>query len=239
MSTPMPQTTTDVIPHTITMATAISPSASIAIQRSPSKITMATSPFEMTTCNSIGGNPEIGVPLPTKTNVISTHSFVTTNTAVNTNSTIVPDLVMTSPTVPILSSELISTSKSGTAQKHLDFQAVEQPLERMTSPNVTEAITSSELTVTSSLAISRTPQHFSLSYDPTTSSTILMTSPDENGVPQNYLISELPKASQSGENNDRSAQTTVTTDTQDFTCTSRSSNNSQPNQDSLVEMQAT
>ena len=239
MATPIPQTTIDVIPHTITMATAISPSASLAIQRSPSTLTIATSPFEMTACNSIGGNPEIGISLATKANVISTHSFATTtNTAVNTNITNVPDLVMTSPTVPIQSSELITTpaihDKSDTAQNPLDFEAVGQPSESMISPGVTETMTSSELTVTgNSLAISRTSQHFSLSYYPTTSST--MTSPDENGVP--LTISELPKTSLPGANNDQSARTT--TDTQVFTYTSRSSSNSQPAPDSPAEMQAT
>jgi hypothetical protein len=205
----MQQTTVEVLPHAVTMATAI-PLSSMTIQRLPSSVTMATTHFGMTMSNStVISNLPVEMPVISKTNVISTQNLATTNTAVSNNDTTVPDLVTTSSAIPMTSSELLT--------------------------NVTETMTS-PLAMESRLAVTSRPQNFPMSYDPTTSSTILMPSPDENET--SLRASHLQRISQSVASIDQSSKTTAVNadDVPDFTYTS---SKSQPTIEGSTEMQAT
>ncbi|CAB4003007.1 calcium-responsive transcription factor-like [Paramuricea clavata] len=196
------ETPNEDVPTTVTMPSTISP---IAIQRLPSTITMATSHPGMTTST----NPNIGVAVPSKN-----YKNFPTAAVLNTNSTTMPDLVMTSSAVPIASTELIIPNKSLDLEVTATSEIVTSSEIALTSSNLTASITSSDTSMTSDGPIGMTPsQDFPMSYDPTTSSTILMTSPDEEMA----LKTE------------KSSSKTIANIDGDFTNTPLSPANSQPN----------
>jgi hypothetical protein len=205
------------VPTTVTMTSTISPTISIAIQRLPSTITMATSHPDMTISTTVS-NPDFGVAVPSKN--YKKFPIVTSAAVINTNSTAMPDLVMTSSAVPIASTELIIPNKSLDLEVTASSEIVTSSEIALTSSSLTASTTSSDTSMTSDGPTGMMPsQDFPMSYHPTTLSTILMTSPDENEM---SLKTEKP-----------SSKTIANTDG-DFTNTPVSPTNSQPNPETIT-----